>query len=41
VPADPNVGEEEGGGLTDTRSVRKADGSGVTMFRKVDRTSRA
>jgi len=34
VPADPNVGEEEGGGLTDTRSTRKADGSGVTMFRK-------
>jgi len=35
VPADPNVGEVEGGGLTDTRSTRKADGSGVTMFRKV------
>jgi len=35
VPADPNVGEGEGGGLTDTRSARKADGNGVTMFRKV------
>jgi len=35
VPADPNVGEGEGGGLTDTRSTRKADGNGVTMFRKV------
>jgi len=34
VPADPNVGEGEGGGLTDTRSTRTADGSGVTMFRK-------
>jgi len=34
VPADPNVGEREGGRLTDTRSTRKADGSGVTMFRK-------
>jgi len=34
VPADPNVGEEEGGRLTDTRSTRKADGSGVTMFPK-------
>jgi len=35
VPADPNVGEEEGGGLTDTRSARKADGNVVTMFQKV------
>jgi len=35
VPADPNVGEGVGGGLADTRSVRKADGNGVTMFRKV------
>jgi len=35
VPADPNVGEGEGGGLTDTRSVRKANRSGVTMFHKV------
>jgi len=35
VPVDPNVGEAEGGGLTDMRSARKADGSGVTMFRKV------
>jgi len=35
VPADPNVGEAESGGLTDTRSTRKADGNGVTMFRKV------
>jgi len=34
VPADPNVGEGEGGRLTDTRSTRRADGSGVTMFRK-------
>ena len=32
--ADPNVGEGRGGRLTDTRSTRKADGSGVTMFRK-------
>jgi len=35
VPADPNVGEGKGGGLIDTRSTRKADGNGVTMFRKV------
>jgi len=35
VPAHPKVGEAEGGGLTDTRSTRKAEGSGVTMFRKV------
>ena len=35
VPAEPNVGEEEGGGLDDTRSARKADGNTVTMFRKV------
>jgi len=35
VPADPNVGEVEGEGLADTRSARKADGNGVTMFRKV------
>jgi len=28
-------GRGEGGGLTDTRSARKADGNGVTMFRKV------
>jgi len=35
MPADPNVGEAEGGGLTDTRSARKADGNGVTMFQKV------
>jgi len=35
VLADPDVGEGEGRGLTDTRSARKADGSGVTMFRKV------
>jgi len=34
VPADLNVGEGEGGRLTDTRSTRKADGSAVTMFRK-------
>jgi len=32
VPANPNLMEEEGGGLTDTRSARKADGCGVTMF---------
>jgi len=37
VLADPNVGEGEGGGLTDTRSARKADGNGVTMFQKVRR----
>ena len=35
MPADPNVGEGQGGGLTDTRSARKTDGSGVTMFRNV------
>jgi len=35
VPADPNVGEGGGGGLTDTRSARKAHGNGVTMFQKV------
>jgi len=33
VPADPKVGEGEGRGLNDTRSARKADGNGVTMFR--------
>ena len=33
--ADLNVGDGEGGGLADTRSARKADGNGVTMFRKV------
>ena len=32
MPADPNVGEAEGGGLTDTRSARKADGNSVTVF---------
>jgi len=35
VPADPNVGEVESGGLTDTRSAMKADRNGVMMFRKV------
>jgi len=35
VPADPDVREAEGGGLADTRSTRKADGNGVTMFQKV------
>jgi len=35
VPADPDVGKGEGGGLTDTRSARKADGNGVTMLRNV------
>jgi len=35
VLADPNVGEGGGGELTDTRSARKADGNGVTIFRKV------
>jgi len=35
VPADPNLREGKGGGLTDTSSVRKADGNGVTMFQKV------
>jgi len=35
VPADPDVGEGESGGLADTRSTRKADRNGVTMFRKV------
>jgi len=32
VPADPNVREGEGRGLTDTTSARKAEGNGVTMF---------
>ena len=35
MPADSNVGEVEGGGLADTRSTRKPDRNGVTMFRKV------
>ena len=35
VQADPDVGKGEGAGLTDARSTRKADGNGVTMFRKV------
>jgi len=35
VLADPKVGEGEGGGLANTRRTRKADGNGVTMFRKV------
>jgi len=35
VPADPNVGKVEGGGLTDRRSAWKADGNGVMMFQKV------
>jgi len=35
VQANPDVREEEGGGLTRTRSRRKADGSGVRMFVKV------
>jgi len=35
VLADPNVGEGGGGGLTDTRSARKADRNGVMMFRNV------
>jgi len=34
VLADPKVGEGEGGGLTNTRSTRKADGNGVMMFQK-------
>jgi len=34
VLADVNVGGG-GGMLTDTRSARKADGTGVTIFRKV------
>jgi len=41
VPADPKVMEREGGGLTDRRSVRRADGNGVTMFlKRSDRTRR-
>jgi len=32
VPANPNVGEKEGGGLTNTRTTEKANGNGVTMF---------
>jgi len=35
VPAHPNVREGEGGGLTDTRSMRKADRNGVTELPKV------
>ena len=35
MPADPNIREAEGGGLANTRSARKDDGNGVTMFRKV------
>jgi len=35
VPADLNVRDGQGRGLTDTRCARRADGSGVTMFRKV------
>ena len=31
----PNVREVEGGGLTNSRSTWKADGSGVMMFQKV------
>ena len=34
MPADPDFGKGEGGGLTDTRSARKADGNGVTSFSK-------
>ena len=34
MPANPNVREGEGGRLTDTRSARKADRNGVTMFQK-------
>jgi len=34
VTADPDVREGEGGGLTDTRSARKDDRNGVTMFSK-------
>ena len=35
MPANPVVGKGKGGGLTNTRSARKADGNGVTMFQKV------
>jgi len=35
VPCDPSVEEAEGGGLADTRSARKPEGSRVTMFHKV------
>jgi len=35
MPADPNIREVEGGGLTNTRSAEKADRSRVTMFQKV------
>ena len=35
VPADSNIGEGEGRGLTDTRSMRKADGSGIMMLHQV------
>jgi len=35
VPADPDIREKEGGGLTDTISARKADRNEVSMFRIV------
>ena len=35
MPADSDVGEEEGQGPTDTRCAKRADGNEVTMFRKV------
>jgi len=35
VLADSNVGKGEAGALADTSSARKADGDGMTMFRKV------
>jgi len=34
VSAYPNVEKEEGGGLTDTRSVTKADRSEIMMYQK-------
>ena len=35
MPADPNLGEEKGRGLTNMRSAGKADGNRVRKFRKV------
>jgi len=35
VSAVPNLGEVEGGGLTDMRSAGKDNGCQVTIFRKV------
>jgi len=41
VPADANIREREGGGLTDTRSVSKMTEVGSQCFERSDSTSRA